>query len=47
MYGTDPDRLYAVVAPILRSSKLMSEAEVTKHYGPRTETFVMHRDGIR
>lgn len=47
MYGPDPDRLYVVTAPILKSSRLMTDAEVTKHYGSRTETFVIHRDGIR
>jgi hypothetical protein len=47
MYGPDPDRLYVVAAPILKSSKLMTDAEVTKHYGSRTETFAIHRDGIR
>ncbi|APA90321.1 hypothetical protein BJG93_32415 (plasmid) [Paraburkholderia sprentiae WSM5005] len=39
MYGSDPDRLYPVTAPILKSSKLMTDAEITKHYGSRTETF--------
>jgi hypothetical protein len=43
MYGPDPDRLYVVVSPILKSSRLMTDAEVTKHYGSRTETFVIHR----
>ena len=47
MYGPDPDRLYMVAGPILKSSKLMADAEVTKHYGTRTETFVIHRDGVR
>ncbi|RKP43485.1 hypothetical protein D7S89_26030 [Trinickia fusca] len=47
MYGPDPDRLYVVVSPILKSSKLMTEAEVTKWHGPRTETFMMRRDGMR
>ncbi len=42
MYGPDPDRLYAVVKPLLKSSKLMRDAEVTKWYGPRTETFVLY-----
>jgi len=42
MYGPDADRLYAVTRPILRSSSLMADAEVTKHYGSRAETFVMH-----
>jgi hypothetical protein len=45
MYGPDPDRLYAVVKPILRSSKLMSDAEVTKHYGSHTKTFELRGDG--
>jgi len=43
MYGPDPDRLYAVVSPILKSSSLMTDAEVTKHHGSRTETFAIHR----
>lgn len=47
MYGPDPDRLFAVAGPILNSSKLMTDAEVTKHYGSRTETFVIHRGGVR
>jgi hypothetical protein len=47
MYGPDPDRLYAVTGPILKSSKLMTDAEVTKHYGSRTETFLIHRAGTR
>jgi len=47
MYGPDPDRLYVVVSPILKSSSLMTNAEVTKWHGPRTETFVIHPDGKR
>ena len=47
MYGPDPDRLYGVIGPILKSSRLMTDAEVTKHYGARTETFVINRDGAR
>ncbi|CAG4894534.1 hypothetical protein R69919_05453 [Paraburkholderia gardini] len=47
MYGPDPDRLYVVASPILKSSRLMAGAEVTKHYGSRTESFVMHRDDMR
>ncbi|KLU24027.1 hypothetical protein EOS_17560 [Caballeronia mineralivorans PML1(12)] len=47
MYGSDPDRMYVAVSPILKSSKLMNGAEVTKHYGSRTETTVIHQDGIR
>lgn len=47
MYGPDPDRLYMVAGPILKSSKLMADAEVTKHYRTRAETFVIHRDSIR
>ncbi|WP_231337649.1 hypothetical protein [Paraburkholderia sprentiae] len=43
MYGPDADRLYAVTKPLLQSSRLMSDAEVTKHYGSRTETFALHR----
>jgi hypothetical protein len=47
MYGPDPDRLYLVTGPILKSSRLMTDAEITKHYGSRTETFTLHRDGVR
>jgi hypothetical protein len=47
MYGPDPDRLYQVVSPLLKSSKLMTGAEVTKHYGSRTESFVVHRAGMQ
>jgi hypothetical protein len=42
MYGPDPDRLYVVAKPILKSSKLMNDAEVTKWYGPRTEMFMLY-----
>ena len=41
MYGPDPDRLYRVTSPILKSSKLTAHSEVTKWYGARRETFVM------
>ncbi|WP_321910221.1 hypothetical protein [Paraburkholderia sp. J11-2] len=41
MYGADPDRLYRVTSPILKSSRLTAHSEVTKWYGPRTETFVI------
>lgn len=47
MYGPDSDRLYVVVSPILKSSRLTTDAEVTKWYGPRTETFALHRGGAR
>ncbi|RAS22396.1 hypothetical protein [Paraburkholderia bryophila] len=47
MYGPDPDRLYVVVSPILKSSRMMTDAEVTKRYGSRTETFVIHRGGLQ
>jgi len=47
MYGPDPDGLYVVTAPILKSSRLMIGAEVTKHYGSRTTTFVIDRHAIR
>ena len=33
MYGPDPDRLYRVTSPILKSSKLTAHSEVTKWYG--------------
>ncbi|WP_321960834.1 hypothetical protein [Paraburkholderia sp. J7] len=41
MYGPDPDRLYRVTSPILKSSRLTAHSEVTKWYGPRTETIVI------
>ncbi|WP_233889015.1 hypothetical protein [Paraburkholderia flagellata] len=41
MYGPDPDRLYRVTSPILKSSRLTAHSEVTKWYGPRRETFVI------
>ncbi|CAD6533318.1 hypothetical protein LMG27952_02730 [Paraburkholderia hiiakae] len=41
MYGPDPDRLYRVTSPILKSSRLTEHSEVTKWYGPRRETFVI------
>ena len=41
MYGSDPDRLYRVTSPILKSSRLTANSEVTKWYGPRRETFVI------
>jgi hypothetical protein len=47
MYGPDADRLYAATSSILKSSKLMTDAEVTKHYGARTETFVINRNAMR
>jgi hypothetical protein len=45
MYGPDADRLDVAVRPILESSTLMINAEVTKHYGSRTKTLVIHRRG--
>lgn len=47
MYGPDSGRLYAVTSPILKSSSLMTDAEVTEWHGPRTKTFVIHPDGKR
>lgn len=47
MYGPDPDRLYVAVRPVLRSSRLMAGAEVTKWYGSRTETFVIRKGDVR
>ncbi|WP_244191273.1 hypothetical protein [Ralstonia insidiosa] len=47
IYGPDPDRLYGVVKPILKSSTLMTEAEITKRHGNRKDTFVMRRDGVQ
>jgi len=41
MYGPDPDRLYRVTSPILKSSSLTHHAEVTKWYGSRTQTFAI------
>jgi hypothetical protein len=41
MYGPDPDRLYRVTSPILKSSRLTAHSEVTKWYGARRETFVI------
>jgi hypothetical protein len=43
MYGTDPDRLCEVTGPILKSSKLMLHAEITKQYGSRTKTLLINR----
>ncbi|WP_415117107.1 hypothetical protein [Paraburkholderia sp.] len=43
MYGPDPDRLYEATSSILKSSRLMTNAEVTMHHGARMETFVIHR----
>lgn len=45
LYGPDSDRLYMVARPILKSSKLMAGAEVTKRHGSSTEKFVIHQDG--
>ena len=47
MYGPDADGLDVVVRPLLKSSRLMTDAEVTKRYGSRTETFGIHRGGVR
>jgi len=47
MYGPDPDRLYDATSSILRSSKLLANAEVTKHYGERSQTFVINRERAR
>jgi hypothetical protein len=41
MYGPDPDRLYRVTSPILKSSSLTNHSEVTQWYGSRTRTFVI------
>jgi len=40
-YGRDPDRLYEVAKPILRASKLMKDAEVTRWYGLRKKTIML------
>ena len=42
MYGPDPDPIYAVARPILVSSRLMADAEVTKRRGARAQTFALH-----
>lgn len=42
LYGPDPARLYAVTKPILKSSKLMTDAEVTEWHGTRAETFPLY-----
>lgn len=41
LYGPDPDQLYRVTSPILKSSRLTAHSEVTKWYGPRRETSVI------
>jgi len=41
MYGPDAARLDAVVELILNSSALITDAKVTKKYGPRIETSVI------
>ena len=38
LYGANPDRLYAIARPILKSSKLTRDADVTKRSGARKET---------
>lgn len=40
MYGTDADRLFETVLPVLASSDFMKGAVVTKRYGPP-------EDGVR
>lgn len=47
MYGPDSGRLYAVTSSILKSSSLMTDAEVTEWQGPCTKTFVIHPHGKR
>ena len=39
--AADPDRLYRVTSPILKSSRLTAHPEVTKWHGTRRETFVI------
>ena len=39
MRGPDPERIYRVVAPILRASSLMSGAEITKKTASGRSTF--------
>lgn len=34
MYGSDADKLFAAVEPVLKSSSFMAGATVTKRYGP-------------
>ncbi|MBX9298435.1 hypothetical protein LQR30_14085 [Chromobacterium piscinae] len=44
LYGPDPDRLYAAAGPILRPSRLMVHAEVTKQYAASSKTFPLGKD---
>ena len=41
MRGPDPEKLYRVVSPILKSSRLMTGAEVTKKSGAEKDAFVI------
>ncbi|MDC6133633.1 MULTISPECIES: hypothetical protein [Burkholderia] len=42
MYGPDADRLYALVGPMLRASRLMGGAEVTQWRGVDSRHFALH-----
>ncbi|WP_238146046.1 hypothetical protein [Burkholderia gladioli] len=42
MYGSDADRLYALVSATLRASRLMRGAEVTQWRGAGSRTFPLH-----
>ncbi|MEX8194911.1 hypothetical protein [Comamonas guangdongensis] len=42
MRGPDPERIYRVVAPILRASSLMSGAEITKRAASGKSAFPLH-----
>ncbi|MCD4485806.1 hypothetical protein LQR31_15120 [Chromobacterium vaccinii] len=44
LYGPDPDRLYAAAGPILKPSRLMVHAEVTKQYAASSKTFPLGKD---
>ncbi|AOZ52745.1 hypothetical protein BKX93_05180 [Chromobacterium vaccinii] len=44
LYGPDPDRLYAAAGPILKPSRLMAHAEVTKQYAASSKTFPLGKD---
>jgi hypothetical protein len=39
MYGTDADRLYSVILPVLRDSDLMDGGYAIKRYGPPGSQF--------
>lgn len=47
LLGPDPERLFAVVGPILQSSPLMKNAEVEERTAHRKKTFVIQPDAAR